>query len=465
MGGLPRRATVLNELKRESAEAGAPVFVVDAGNLSWKSPSLSDSRLAQQREKARVQHAALKLGGIDGMLPGAADLALGSAWLQEQAREQDLPFVAANLSCDGAAPFPGARRVERGGLSLVVAGVLQDGTEVGGCTASDPLPALQAALTEAGEADLVVLLAHQDPLLDETLARSLVAVDIVINSGTGAQYNSPKALPGAAVQLASGSRGKKLGVARVALQPGGSGFVVDNQRTVLAERIERAERRLDFARERLAAAEDELARERAQNQLTHYTEQKAELEAELAALTAPAAGGEAVRHTISHELLSLGQDVEDEPAVAALVEEGKGRIEAAAQAGARLGAVGGPFVGSAACAGCHPGPTAQWQGTAHASAWQTLVDQQRSQDLDCFTCHVTGAHDPRGPQHPAQAEGLTDVGCESCHGPGKEHVASPTTVDMVASPGESVCTTCHDGVKDEGRFDLSRYLPEVVHGP
>lgn len=463
MGGLPRRATVLNEVKREAAQA--PVFVVDAGNLSWKSDTIAESRLVQQREKARVQHAALKLGGIDGMLPGAADLALGSAWLAEQAREQDLPFVAANLSCDGAAPFPGARRVERGGLALVVAGVLQDGTEVGGCVATDPVPALQAALTEAGEADLVVVLAHQDPLLDETLAAAIDAVDIVVNSGSGAQYNSPKALPGAAVQLASGSRGKKLGVARVELQPGGSGFVVDSQRAVLAERIERAERRLEFSRERLAQAEDDLARERANNQLSHYAEQKAELEAELAALTQPGAEGEVVRHRISHELLDLGRDVADDPAVAALLEEARERIEAAAQLTARAGAFGGPYVGSEACAACHPGPTAQWKTTPHASAWQTLVDEGRSMDLDCFTCHVTGAHDPQGPQHPAQAEGLTDVGCESCHGPGREHIASPATVDMVASPGESVCTTCHDGVKDEGRFDLSSYLPKVVHAP
>ena len=43
--------------------------------------------------------------------------------------------------------------------------------------------------------------------------------------------------------------------------------------------------------------------------------------------------------------------------------------------------------------------------------------------------------------------------------------ADPGGVDMVSSPSESTCITCHDGVKDEGRFDLSTYLPKVQHSP
>ena len=26
-----------------------------------------------------------------------------------------------------------------------------------------------------------------------------------------------------------------------------------------------------------------------------------------------------------------------------------------------------------------------------------------------------------------------------------------------------VCTDCHDGIKDEGRFDLAKYRPQVLH--
>ena len=121
-------------------------------------------------------------------------------------------------------------------------------------------------------------------------------------------------------------------------------------------------------------------------------------------------------------------------------------------------------MGSGACAGCHTEQYAQWQTTPHAHAWQTLVDQKRHMDLDCFTCHVTGAFDPEGPQHPNQVGQLKNVGCESCHGPGRDHVGAPGPGQMVVNPPESTCTQCHDGAQDGGRFDYATYLPKVVHG-
>ena len=439
------------------------MFVVDAGDLSWKSKTLAANRLPQQREKARVQHQALMAGGMDGMVPGDGDLALGSSWLAEQAEASKLPYVAANLLCDGAPLFPGARRVEKGGVSLVIAGVLQEGTTVGGCVAGDPVEGLRSALAGMGEADLLVVLSHEDPSLDEALAEAIPEIDLVVNGGVGAQYNTPNSLPGQALQLAAGSRGKKVGVARIELQPGGSGFLLDNERAVLAERIYRAERRLVFAKERVAKAQgekDELAVERAQNHVDHYQTQLDELKTSLASATSPE---EVVHHSLANELVNLGEEVADDPAILAIMEAGKGDIEAAAQAGARLEAYKGPYVGSAACAACHVEPTTQWQGTAHASAWATLQADQRDQDLDCFSCHVTGALDPQGPQHPSQVTGLENVGCESCHGPGRDHASNPAKGDMVGEPAEAVCTSCHDGQKDEGRFDLPTYLPKVRH--
>ena len=76
---------------------------------------------------------------------------------------------------------------------------------------------------------------------------------------------------------------------------------------------------------------------------------------------------------------------------------------------------------------------------------------------------MTGAFHPKGVSHPTMVGELTDVGCEACHGPGKAHAASPTTVKLQASPGIEVCTQCHDGVQDEGRFDAETYLSRVRH--
>ena len=45
----------------------------------------------------------------------------------------------------------------------------------------------------------------------------------------------------------------------------------------------------------------------------------------------------------------------------------------------------------------------------------------------------------------------------------KQHVQNPLKGQITASPDVSVCTECHDGVKDEGRFDEEAYFPKVRH--
>ncbi|HIF04347.1 MAG TPA: hypothetical protein EYQ80_02750, partial [Candidatus Poseidoniales archaeon] len=147
-------------------------------------------------------------------------------------------------------------------------------------------------------------------------------------------------------------------------------------------------------------------------------------------------------------------------AMAAKVEAAKAGIEAAAKALPPPHEVVNDraFVGDRMCMSCHSEQHAQWKSTPHAYAWSTLVKAQRSQDLDCYACHVTGAHHPEGPQTPRAATGLENVGCESCHGPGRDHIARPSANNITGAPEPSVCTQCHDGVKDEGRFELDAYL-------
>ena len=84
-------------------------------------------------------------------------------------------------------------------------------------------------------------------------------------------------------------------------------------------------------------------------------------------------------------------------------------------------------------------------------------------DYDCFSCHVTGAFDENGPTHPKQyVNVLQNVGCESCHGAGQNHVLKgekPT----ITKPSKEGCISCHDGIRDEGRFDFEDYMENVRH--
>ena len=123
-----------------------------------------------------------------------------------------------------------------------------------------------------------------------------------------------------------------------------------------------------------------------------------------------------------------------------------------------------PFVGAGACKSCHDAQYSQWQTLAHAHAILVLAKDNHERDASCFACHSTGAFHPKGPQLPSQmTTAYENVQCEACHGPGKDHVAEPKPGQMNRAADASTCTICHDGERDDGRFDYATYLPKVTH--
>jgi len=265
-----------------------------------------------------------------------------------------------------------------------------------------------------------------------------------------------------AVHLAPGTRGKKLGVAEITLRAGAEGFEVEGaQADLLARTVELRERVLR-AQERVSAARDERAKLRAEQRLSRLEKELSESEARLAP---PEDAGPVVRHVIANRLEALSEDVDDDPSVMAKVEATKEIIESVSKMRAPRvkDVVSRAFVGDRACLSCHAEQHGQWKSTPHAYAWATLVREKRSQDLDCWSCHVTGAHHPEGPKSPSEVGLLRNVGCESCHGPGQKHVISPAKSNIVRRPSIDSCENCHDGIKDEGRFDPETYMSKVTH--
>jgi Cytochrome c554 and c-prime len=434
--------------------------VVDAGDWAWNAPTIAPNRLAQQRQKAELVVTSFVEMGVDGMLVGEADLALGFAWVQELGKKTQAPFVAANLSCEGIAPFPPSRTVEKAGRKIHIIGLLGEQQKVAEpCTTSPPGPALRSALQAVARDDLVVVLSQAGADIDSQLAQDVEQIDLIVQAGKGARYDTPRTLLGDAAHLASGSRGKQLGLARIQLFPGAHGFEVVGSAESLDEDIAEQQRRGKAAQERVDKATGDEARARAQERVDFYANKVKELEARKANL---AAGGGGSRHRISNQILGLDDTIPDHAATRARVDAVKGGL---VDVEARADAVAdGPYVGSGACGGCHVAQLNQWNSTGHAHAWETLVKAGRERDAECFSCHATGASDPKGPQSPGEVGPLINVGCESCHGPGRAHVASPGTVDMVKTPEAGTCKSCHDGVRDEGRaFSMDTHLPRVRH--
>lgn len=111
--------------------------------------------------------------------------------------------------------------------------------------------------------------------------------------------------------------------------------------------------------------------------------------------------------------------------------------------------------GQTVCGNCHAQPQAQWSGTKHSHAWESLQASGHAQEF-CEGCHTVSQlgnqeTEPSG-YTSTGAPRYIDVQCESCHGPGAEHVADPEatqpipSIAVTAEDGSYLnCAQCHNG--------------------
>jgi hypothetical protein len=455
---------------------------VDSGDMLW-SRSMVGSHEKEQREvKAGLLLEAAGKLGLDAMAPGDGDLAFGLPFLREGAKKHGLPYVSANLSdSKEKLVFPPYRVVEKGKRRIGITSVVGEEAALGSATVKPWEPELRkavSALREQEKVDLVVLLSHLGMDKDRELALSVPGIDLLFGAHSRSHQEEPVILGRTAIYQA-GSQAKYLGVTTLDFRPGAEGWVdpgsaarTERQRTQLESQIERYEGML-------AGAKDENERRRLERVHDFNKKRLAEMQAE------PAESGP--HHVLESAKVPMSRDLDDEPALDALVkatlkrlgevpvgERGghghgaePGKAEPAEEApaagfGEPVAPARGDFVGAAACRACHVPQHEDWRASAHAHAYQTLVRESRQYDLDCWSCHVTGAGQDGGPRTPKDVGDFANVQCEACHGPGRQHVANPK-VDMTKTPQESQCKGCHSDEQTMGRFVMKEYWPKVDH--
>ena len=123
------------------------------------------------------------------------------------------------------------------------------------------------------------------------------------------------------------------------------------------------------------------------------------------------------------------------------------------------------MAGWQACQSCHKQQTAFWQQTAHAKAWQTLVEVKQQFNPECLLCHVTlPTYDKETVTRQNLLTGLREeyrtIGCETCHGPAKDHTEQPD-LHQPANPNEHTCLNCHTPERDDN-FVYSEKLKKIT---
>lgn len=445
--------------------AKGPVLVIDGG-LTLSKPERTEllgAELEQRRMKAELIADALGDAGIDALALGYSDWGLGADFVRSLVDEHRLPVLAANLVCDGRRPWPGGKVAEIGGRRIGLVGVTEG--PVAGCEVEPAADAIRRAVADLGPVDVVLGLLPYDS--DRTLAEVLGPGDLGVPVVLDARGKHAVAGPdrkGASWAIGAGNRGKSVGVLTLTWRDGAREWGVEGLAEKLRKEVETTSARVEAVDARLAkGGEDEVATQRLRTQREAYARQLAQARTRLDALSG------AALHELATREIQLSASVPDHPETEAKVVATKRRVTTAGGADpdrfvARIAPPGSPFAGGEACVACHREEHAQWSTTGHARAWQALVTEDRALDADCWSCHVTGAGAAGGPAAPADAGGFRDVQCEACHGPARDHVAAPAEVVPVRDPAPAVCTSCHDGKQDGGRFDPATYRPKVVHG-
>jgi hypothetical protein len=396
LGTLAQRATLVDQARTQS-EA---LVQVDAGDLF---PALEPDALSR---RARLLLTAYGRMGVDALVPGEREFALGPDRLRALANATGVPLLAANLvGADGEPAFPAIRLVRTAKWPIGIFGIV-----------------------EFSDAELAFLsqwgLRTTDPI---TAARAAVA---------SLHAQGAKLVIGC-LHVAAGSRRARA----IAERAGGVDVVVlghgeDGEKHVTTDG---AGRRVFYA--------------------GHGG-------ANVGRLDVRNVGGR--RALQYHVLHTAGVPEQVGVALLARIDAAPVLAHPAADAPRPPGGIfeRWTYASTNGCALCHEREVQQWMTTDHAHAFATLRDAGRSADPACLGCHMTGFLRPGGTQYLDTATiSFPDVGCETCHGPSAEHVGSVNKKNGTSRKVDPVvCLGCHAPDQSVEPFDYATALPKII-GP
>ena len=138
------------------------------------------------------------------------------------------------------------------------------------------------------------------------------------------------------------------------------------------------------------------------------------------------------------------------------------------------GPPGAKFVGADDCKSCHPKTFEKWEGTKHALAFDSLLDDPKPNtiyDAECVACHTTGFEYNSGWRSEELTPALKGNQCENCHGPGSKHSADPDNPEylkFMAVKAETAnkaghCIRCHDEDNSPKFNDFAEWWRKIEH--
>ncbi len=380
------------------------VILLDTGDLLFSRESVQNPNAKKIGNlKADLYMKAYNLMGYDAFTPGELDFSFGMGDLLKMSQQANFPILAANLvSAKSDEPvFKPYVIKEVQGMKVGIFGLISNRFSLGGppeekgkFKITDPAEAGKKAVKALKkQCRVIVALAHMEPDDEKMLVDKVRGIHFMINGHLTHPQAEPQLVKHTQI-FTAGARGEFLG-------------------------------------------QVDLFRKKKRKLYSRY------------------------------QLIPLKADYNEKAEVQVLVAQYKEELQCALQTPARAELAKGPtasremavptlfsFVGGKGCAECHPREQEHWATTAHARAYQTLVEKNKTSDPSCLACHTTGFGSPR--EAGARFE---NVQCEACHGPAEDH---PNPRKELAEADEHECRQCHNPTNSPN-FDYDKYVQKILH--
>jgi hypothetical protein len=357
------------------------LVLVDSGDLFNDHEKIKDSYMPSARFKAEVFTKAYKDLGIDAINVGELDLALGVDYLKELEKKYDVPFVSANIVND---------KQELLFKPYVIK--TMENIKVGIIGIMGNTPDVAKPFEEIVGTSLTVL----DPLETATakVAELKNKVDFIIvltHQHMGRNWIFARKINGIDV-IVGGHHKQKLDTPYEAND------------TYIVQASEKGQHQGMLVLEKMADG----------------------------------------TKTSANTLVPLGSKIADDVKVKAMIDEYNQQVNKLYTSPAVVSAAQEEAIApkSITCKECHAEAYEIWQKSAHANAFQTLVNKERQYNPDCLACHTTRFEEAGGFTMQAQQKELRNVQCENCHGDRSAHLADPGVVSK-AAPDVKTCLKCH----------------------
>jgi hypothetical protein len=473
MGGLSRRAYILNKIRQEESK---PILVLDAGAMLFPQPFVAPALFPAKTVQARGLIEAMAKMEYDAFGLASQDLAAGTDFLLHQPTEVQLPWLSMNLVQENGQKLIFAPYIIKTAGQLSVGILALTGHQKNAPNQEPQIDyqiiawekALEVTLAQIkNRTDMVILLSSLPEQTNRQIAEKFSDIHLIIQSGQSTANKRPR-LFGNALITQIGSRGKYLG--RLDINWGASHTWEQSITSGIKptkDRLDRTNWQIGRLEKRYANGELEELKQNAQYK--QLLQDQNRLKAELTELEARSGNIQGQLSTYKSSFIGLPVSLPVDPKIQKIVFQTKlavnnanqsslektkqGKIQANLEAFSNL-------AGWQMCQSCHQPQTSFWQQTAHAKAWRTLVMVNQQYNPDCLICHVTlPTYDQDTVTRQNLLAGLEEkyktIGCETCHGPAKNHALQPE-LHRPLRPDEQTCLTCHTPERDDNFVYLEK---------